>query len=109
MQSLVVLFAWMMVVGTQARAGVSPDSLGSDSYAADGELEYYSLPSFQPQYPFLAQMLARTDSEETTADSLEGEAKKGQYTQAQINEMVNNPLGELWLLLGMRPCWRLTR
>lgn len=24
----------------------------------------------------------------------------GRYTQEQINEMINNPLGELWLLFG---------
>ena len=27
-------------------------------------------------------------------------APEGQYTQAQINEMINNPLGELWILFG---------
>ncbi len=26
--------------------------------------------------------------------------KEGRYTQAQINEMINNPLGELWLLFA---------
>jgi hypothetical protein len=31
-------------------------------------------------------------------DDAEGPAPGGQYTEAQINEMINNPLGELWLL-----------
>jgi len=29
-----------------------------------------------------------------------GESASGEYTQEQINEMINNPLGELWLLFG---------
>ena len=28
------------------------------------------------------------------------ESASGEYTQEQINEMINNPLGELWLLFG---------
>ena len=35
---------------------------------------------------------------EEEADASDASANEGQYTSAQINEMINNPLGELWML-----------
>jgi len=61
----------------------------------EGELvENGPLASFQLQFPLLAQ----ADSGDNVTASSDGSAKKQQYTQAEINEMINNPLGELWML-----------
>lgn len=54
--------------------------------------------------PFSTSELAQAESDETGKKSVKGASKtpsKGSgYTQAQINEMINNPIGELWLLYG---------
>ncbi len=48
------------------------------------------------QSPYL---IAQADTGVVTADSQhDGVAGSGGYTQAQIAEMINNPLGELWML-----------
>ncbi|MBW2688506.1 MAG: hypothetical protein JRC99_01085 [Deltaproteobacteria bacterium] len=44
-------------------------------------------------------LLAQADTGATATKSQGGEKKvAGGYTQAQINEMINNPLGELWMI-----------
>jgi len=93
--ALLGLSACLVGIGSSAAAGpfsTTPRGLGAFSLQ-DPDVNK-RLASFQLDSPLLAQ----ADAGSSGTASSGGSAKAPEYTQAQISEMINNPLGELWLL-----------
>ncbi|MHC4704615.1 MAG: hypothetical protein ACYTFQ_29050, partial [Planctomycetota bacterium] len=61
-------------------------------------------------FSYVGPLMAKADTSTSILPSLSGLSvgsdgtagvnEGGGYTQEQINEMINNPLGELWILFG---------
>ena len=96
-KALIGLLASLVGIGAAADTE-NPLSGGSNLWGSnlwDGERGVNDqLPLFQPD----SRLLAQADSGAAGTGSSGSQAKEGQYTPAQINEMMNNPLGELWML-----------
>ena len=66
---------------------------------SDNEQTHWLTQETAPIYQFASsELLAQVETGKTGGDSPKDPPVNGGYTQAQINEMINNPLGELWLL-----------
>jgi len=89
--------AGLMGIGVATAADTTgPSSVASILWSGgeiDANNQLPSLTSYSLQ-------LAQADSGDIGNGTSSGSPKEGQYTKAQINEMINNPLGELWLLFG---------
>jgi hypothetical protein len=95
MKILTTIFAGLCATSSLAEnefkfeAIEQPDA--SPMYSNFGNVDYNSAISYaEKQFKF------QIVSDEEGGGS--GAAEQPQYTQAQINEMINNPLGELWML-----------
>ena len=53
-----------------------------------------------PSFGYNSLQLAQADTGDKDKGASGDSPKEGEYTQAQITEMMNNPLGELWMLFG---------
>ncbi len=67
----------------------STSSMAENEFQFEATTEYNKKPLFYSEQSFKVQF-AEEDSS--------GGGAEPEYTQAQINEMINNPLGELWML-----------
>ncbi|MGB5535702.1 MAG: hypothetical protein WBN08_07355, partial [Thiogranum sp.] len=82
--------AGLMGIGVATAADTTgPSSVASILWSGgeiDANNQLPSLTSYSLQ-------LAQADSGDTGNGTSSGSPKEGQYTKAQINEMINNPLG----------------
>ncbi|WP_297696734.1 hypothetical protein, partial [uncultured Eudoraea sp.] len=68
---------------------ITSDYWDRGDFGLNGHLPYFDSNSLQ---------LAQADSGDKENGASGDSPKEGEYTQEQINEMMNNPLGELWML-----------